>query len=161
MTNKNGFSGVILILIVVAVVVIGGYYIFSNREAAPANDSVQGQASPCNLNIQANQIVSFPLNIQGQISIGQQAPFICPLGLFEGQVGIIEAETTLGAPLNTFASLMISDPNFDYQPGIHNFSGTVTLNAPVSSGQTVILKFIKEDPTGAPPVFFTIPVIVQ
>lgn len=126
-------------------------------------DSVSlGGKSPCNINIQANQQVSFPLSINGQFIIGPSTSnVICPLGLFEGQVGTVQAYSSSGTSLSSWTSLMIYDPNFDYQPGTYNFSGTLNMSSSVSSGQTVILRFTKEDPSGAPPVSFDIPVIVQ
>lgn len=122
-----------------------------------------GGVSPCNINIQANQVVSFPLTITGQVTIGPSSNnVLCPLGLFEGQVGTVQALSTSGGSFNnSWAALMIYDPNFDYQPGTYQFSGVLNMNGTVSSGQTVILKFTKEDPSGAPPASFSIPVTVQ
>lgn len=131
--------------------------LFKIGEASSENESV------CGLNVQANQSVSFPLTITGQISLGNVANSVsCPLGLFEGQVGTVQALSSSGGNLNnSWAALMIYDPNFDYQPGTYSFSGTLNMNGSVSSGQNVILRFTREDPSGAPPVSFDIPVTVQ
>ncbi len=116
--------------------------------------------SPCGLNVSPYQVVSFPLMITGEFNIGQQQPgAVCSLGLFEGQVGAVKVYSSAGAYLNRWAALMITNPNFDYQPGTYNFAGTLT-SPNVSSGQTVILRFEKEDPSGEHPYHFDIPVIV-
>ena len=119
--------------------------------------------STCNLNVQTYQVVSFPLTITGQFSIGQQGqtPWVtCSLGIFEGQVGVVKAYSSAGVYLNSWTSLLVTNPNFDYQPGTYNFAGTLALPG-VSSGQTVILRFEKEDPSGEQPYHFDIPVIVS
>lgn len=119
--------------------------------------------STCNLNVQTYQVVSFPLAITGQFSMGQQGqqPWVtCSLGVFEGQVGAVKVYSSSGVYLNSWAPLMITNPNFDYQPGTYNFAGTLTLPG-LSSGQTVILRFEKEDPSGEHPYHFDIPVIVS
>lgn len=122
---------------------------------------VSQNESVCSLNVQAGQTISLPFTITGQAAVGQGVDLeACPLNIvFEGQIGGVNVYSTSGTYLNSWAPLMVQD--FEYQPGTYNFSGTLNTSGAVSAGQNVILRFTKEDPTGALPVSFDIPVVVQ
>jgi len=129
--------------------------LFKIGEASSENESV------CDLNVEAGDTISLPFTITGETAVGQGVDLeACPLNIvFEGQLGAVKVYSTSGAYLNSWAPLMVQD--FEYQAGTYDFSGTLNISGAISSGQNVILRFTKEDPSGALPVSFDIPVTIQ
>lgn len=151
-------------VVVLAIVIVGVWYLKpSNTEAPVINDDTttyeEIALSSCGLEVLsplANTAVSFPLLVNAIVDNTNTEELGCSWVVFEAQAGIVKVmngatEVGMGI-LSTTEDWMTSSPV--------NYSGSVSLSAPVASGTPLTLLFEEENPSGEGiPDTLTIPVI--